>query len=44
MEASAIFTEALRTLGTIELTEREPYYRTSTVIRGLAALPLRVAA
>ncbi|WP_419935125.1 cytochrome P450 [Candidatus Palauibacter sp.] len=44
MEASAIFTEALRTLGTIELTAREPYYRTSTVIRGLAALPLRVAA
>lgn len=44
MEASAIFTEALRMLGTIELTAREPYYRTSTVIRGLATLPLHVAA
>ena len=44
MEASAIFTEALRTLGTIELTAREPYYRRSTVIRGLASLPLHVAA
>ena len=42
MEASTIFTEALRTLGTIELTAREPHYRTSTVIRGLAVLPLHV--
>lgn len=44
MEASAIFTEALRKLGTIELAGRAPHYRTSTVIRGLAALPLQVAA
>ena len=44
MEASAIFAEALSILGTIELTAREPYYRTSTVIRGLATLPLHVAA
>lgn len=44
MEASAIFTEALGALGTIELTAREPYYRTSTVIRGLAEFPLHVAA
>ena len=44
MEASAIFTEALRTLRTIELTAHEPHYRTSTVIRGLATLPLHVAA
>lgn len=43
MEASAIFTEALRTLGTIELAAGTPHYRTSTVIRGLAALPLHVA-
>ena len=43
MEASAIFTEALRALGTIELAVSAPRYRTSTVIRGLAALPLRVA-
>ena len=42
MEARTIFTEALRTLGTIELTAREPRYRTSTVIRGLAVLPLHV--
>ena len=42
MEASAIFNEALRTLGSIELPERKPRYRTSTVIRGLAALPLNV--
>ena len=44
MEASAIFTEALRTLGKIELAVTAPHYRTSTVIRGLAALPLHVAA
>ncbi len=44
MEASAIFTEALRKLGTIELASGSPRYRKSTVIRGLAALPLRVAA
>ncbi len=44
MEASAVFTEALRALGTIELAVSAPRYRTSTVIRGLAALPLRVTA
>ena len=44
MKASAIFTEALRRLGTIELAVNAPHYRTSTVIRGLAALPLHVAA
>lgn len=44
MEASAIFTEALRALGTIKLAVSAPHYRTSTVIRGLAALPLQVAA
>ena len=42
MEASAVFTEALRTLGTIELAADVPCYRRSTVIRGLAALPLNV--
>ena len=42
MEASAIFTEALRRLGTIELADGEPRYRTSTVVGGLAALPLKV--
>ena len=42
MEASAIFTEALRRLGMIELADGEPRYRTSTVVRGLAALPLKV--
>ena len=42
LEASAIFTEALRRLGTIELVGGEPRYRTSTVIRGLTALPLKV--
>ena len=42
MEASAIFTEALRTLGTIELAGGDPRYRASTVVRGLAALPLNV--
>ncbi len=44
MEACTIFTEALRTLGTIQLAVSAPRYRTSTVIRGLAALPLTVAA
>ena len=42
MEASAIFTEALRSTATIELMEDEPHYRQSTVIRGLAALPVRL--
>ncbi len=44
MEARAIFTEALRALGTVELAVSAPRYRTSTVIRGMAALPLHVAA
>lgn len=44
MEASAIFTQALRAFRTIELATREPSFRRSTVIRGLASLPLRVAA
>ena len=35
---------ALTGLGTIELAVNAPHYRTSTVIRGLAALPLHVAA
>ena len=42
MEASAVFTEALRTLGTIELAAGVPRYRRSTVVRGLAVLPLNV--
>ena len=42
MEATAIFTEALRKLATMELAGGEPRYRTSTVIRGLSSLPLRV--
>ena len=42
MEASAVFTEALRTLGTIELASGVPRYRRSTVVRGLVALPLNV--
>ena len=42
MEASTIFTEALRSADTIKGHENEPHYRPSTVIRGLAALPLRV--
>lgn len=41
MEAIAIFAEALRSTDRIELCG-EPYYRPSTVIRGLAALPVRV--
>lgn len=44
MEATAIFTEALHALGTIGLATAVPHFRTSTVIRGLAALPLHVAA
>ena len=44
MEAGAIFTEALGRLGTMELAVSAPRYRRSTVIRGLAALPLHVAA
>ena len=41
-EASAVFTEALRTLDTIELASGVPRYRRSTVVRGLAALPISV--
>ncbi len=43
MEASAVFTRALREPGTIKLAGGEPSYRTSTVIRGLRALPLHVS-
>ena len=42
MEARTIFTEALRSVDTIKRHEYEPHYRPSTVIRGIAALPLRV--
>lgn len=42
LEASAIFNVALGKLGTMELVGGEPRYRTSTVIRGLSALPLSV--
>ncbi|MDE0006256.1 MAG: cytochrome P450 [Rhodospirillaceae bacterium] len=42
LEASAIFKAALGKLGTMELVGGEPQYRTSTVIRGLSALPLLV--
>ena len=42
MEAGAIFAEALRSTARIELCDEAPRYRPSTVIRGLAALPLRV--
>ena len=42
MEASTVFTEALRTLGTIELAAAVPRYRRSTVVRGLTSLPLNV--
>ncbi len=42
LEASAIFRVALGKLGTMELGGGEPQYRTSTVIRGLSALPLLV--
>ena len=41
MEAGAIFAEALRSTSAIRL-DGEPLYRPSTVIRGLAALPLRI--
>ena len=39
MEASTIFAEALRSTSVIRLSD-EPHYRPSTVIRGLAELPL----
>lgn len=39
---SMVFAEALRSAGKIEVHGDEPRYRPSTVIRGLAALPLRV--
>ena len=42
LEASAIFRVALGKLGRLELVGGEPQYRTSTVIRGLSALPLLV--
>ena len=42
LEASAVFKVALGKLGTMELVGGEPQYRTSTVIRGLSALPLLV--
>ncbi len=42
MEASAVFSEVLRAVDTIKAHGDEPRYRASTVIRGLAALPLRL--
>ena len=42
MEARAIFSEVLRSTAKIEIFGDEPQYRQSTVIRGLAALPLRL--
>ena len=42
MEASAVFSEVLRAVDTIKTHGNEPRYRPSTVIRGLAALPLRL--
>lgn len=42
MEASTVFSEALRSAHRIKVHGAEPRYRHSTVIRGLAALPLRV--
>ena len=42
MEAGVIFAEALRSTASIELCDEAPRYRPSTVIRGLAALPLRI--
>ena len=42
MEASAVFTEVLRSVDTIETDGNEWRYRPSTVIRGLATLPLRL--
>ena len=44
MEAGAVFTEAFRKFGSIELARGEPQYRRSTVIRGLSALPVTVTA
>ena len=41
IEAGAVFTRALNGLGTIKLAGGNPRYRRSTVIRGLAALPLQ---
>lgn len=42
MEAGAVFAEALRSADRIEVHGDEPRYRPSTVIRGLATLPLRM--
>ena len=42
MEAGAVFNEALRNLGETDLVGDELRYRSSTVIRGLSALPLKV--
>ncbi len=42
MEAGAVFTEVLHSVDTIKASDNEPRYRPSTVIRGLAALPLRL--
>ena len=41
-EAGTVFTEVLRSADRIEVFGGEPRYRPSTVIRGLAALPLRL--
>lgn len=41
-EVSAVFAEALRSTDTITAHGDEPRYRPSTVIRGLAALPLHL--
>ena len=42
MEAATIFAEVLRAADKIEIHGGEPRYRSSTVIRGLAALPLHL--
>ena len=42
MEARTVFGEVLRSATRIKLADEEPQYRQSTVIRGLAALPLRL--
>ncbi len=42
METRTIFSEVLRSTTRIKLADEEPQYRQSTVIRGLAALPLRL--
>ncbi|MCY3819529.1 MAG: cytochrome P450 [Gammaproteobacteria bacterium] len=42
MEARTVFGEVLRSTTRIKLADEEPQYRQSTVIRGLAALPLRL--